>query len=137
MLVRDKALASSFGPLGCPEVPRSPCVVSMPTVEMAVFPLPYSCIPEPAHAISHVADCILFRTHCIINAVSFECNPHHFTSSGHCGVRYNALVSRSAWHEVVAIRFSKALGLGGGWKLPKLAWYPKDHFPKHKSLREN
>lgn len=132
MLVRDEALAHRFGwgPLGCPEAPHLPCMVSVPTIEMAAFPLPCSCIPEPVHVINHVAYCTLFITHCIINVVSFECNLHHFTYSGHCGVRCNALVFGSAWREVVVIRFSKALGLGGWWKLPKLSLVSKRSFSK-------
>lgn len=109
-------------------------MVTMPTVDVAAFPLLHSCIPELAYAIHHVAYCALFITHCIIDIVSFECNRQHFTYSVHCVVRYNVLVFSSAQHKDVIIRFSKALdfsvGVGGWWKLPKINLLSKRLFSK-------
>jgi len=98
-------------------VQQSPSAVTVPAVEVAAFPFPHSCIPEPAHAINCVARCALFITHCIIDVVSFECNHCHFTYSVHHIARYNALVFRNAQHKDMVIRFSEApdfsVGVGG------------------------
>lgn len=140
MLLRDECQRLwphplDWGPLGCPQVQQSPCMVTMPPVEMAAFPFPHSCIPEPVHAINRVAYCALFITDCIIDA--FECNPHDFTYSVHCVARYNALVFRSAQRIDMVIRFSEALdfsvGMGGWWKLPKLSLISKRLFSKTQS----
>lgn len=61
-----------------------------------------------------IACCALFITHCIIDIVSSECNPHHFVHSMHCVLKYHVL---HVQHKDVIIRFLKALdfsvGVGG------------------------
>lgn len=114
-----------WGPLGCPQVQESPCVVTMTTGKVAAFALPHSRIPEPIHATNHVAYCTLFITCCIRDVASSECKFHHFTCSVHCVVRYNVLVFRGDRCKDVVIRFSRALnfsvGVGGWWKLPNFS----------------